>query len=183
MHTSQYIQSCILPHFVAGYAIHTRSTALPEGRGPPAPASAAESDRSVCRYEHPFTTALERLPGQYPAWMLQPRQPTPAQPLERWPCTHVDTPEALSELAAHLESVREFAVDLEHSDRYARTWTDRPDAWHCRCVIRLCEEHAWFALMLSTELHQTGPKCRARPHGGYWAYPAVDYLFGGPLQC
>lgn len=72
----------------------------------------------ACRYQHPFSTALEKLPGQYPQWMLQSPLPCVPGPVADQPFTFVDDAAALGELAAHLSTVREFAIDLEHSSRY-----------------------------------------------------------------
>lgn len=75
----------------------------------------------VCRYTHPFATVLDRLPGQYPAWMLEQPQPVPPLPFDSSPFTYVESTAALAEMVDDLSSVREFAVDLEHSDRCRAT--------------------------------------------------------------
>lgn len=82
--------------------------------------SAVKRALHVCRYSHPFAGLLERLPGMYPPWQLEPLTPRPPEALDAQPLTLVTTPADLQELAAHLDSVREVAVDLEHSDRCAR---------------------------------------------------------------
>lgn len=83
-----------------------------------------------CRYLHPFTTALEQLPGQYPSWIVQNPSLCVPEPIEEDSYVFVDNPAALADMAAHLSTVREFAVDLEHSSRYVYSvngcsWTER----------------------------------------------------------
>eukprot|EP00892_Ulva_mutabilis_P001711 jgi/Ulvmu1/11540/UM078_0030.1 len=73
--------------------------------------------RRLHRLRHPFASALETLPGKYPPWMLERPTPTPALPFDSSTFTYVDSTAALAEMADNLSSVREFAVDLEHSDR------------------------------------------------------------------
>jgi exosome complex exonuclease RRP6 len=50
--------------------------------------------------------------------MLQSPTPCAPNPIQDQSFTFVDNATGLSEMAAHLSSVREFAVDLEHSSRY-----------------------------------------------------------------
>lgn len=73
----------------------------------------------VCRYAHPFEDQLNALPQQYPTWQLVEPQPLPAPPMKESRAVYVDTVASLQALASELADVREFAVDLEHSDRYA----------------------------------------------------------------
>jgi hypothetical protein len=71
----------------------------------------------LCRYQHPFETLLTSLPSMYPEWLLQiPVSCTPP-PMKDQEYTLVDTPAALQELADYLCTVKEIAIDLEHSDR------------------------------------------------------------------
>jgi hypothetical protein len=72
---------------------------------------------SLSRYKHPFTAALDKLPSTYAPWLFQVPQPQVPKPLKEQACTYVETTGALQELTEHLSTVREFAVDLEHSDR------------------------------------------------------------------
>lgn len=71
----------------------------------------------LCRYTHPFATALDRLPSLYPGWMLDSSSPRPPSSMDTCPFVFVDSKASLAEMAEELSTVREFAVDLEHSDR------------------------------------------------------------------
>ena len=89
----------------------------------------------VCRYTHPFATALDRLPSLYPVWMLEPSSPRPPSSMDACPFVFVDSKASLAEMAEELSTVREFAVDLEHSDRYMLTAVSPPASpapgyWH-----------------------------------------------------
>ncbi|XP_028170386.1 exosome component 10 [Ostrinia furnacalis] len=65
-------------------------------------------------YEHPYKVELELY--QPPSWLLEPEPEAPAfpPPPEDTRLTLVETAEQLDRLVAHLGSVRELAVDLEH---------------------------------------------------------------------
>lgn len=56
----------------------------------------------------------------YPPWMLEMPAPQLPAPLDKSGFDFIDSTSSLAELAEALSSVREFAVDLEHSDRCVR---------------------------------------------------------------
>jgi hypothetical protein len=84
---------------------------------PSKPVASADQFRWGCRYPHPLAAALDALPGQYPMWQQSEPSPCPPPSLDSHPPVYIDTLEGLQELADCLATVREFAVDLEHSDR------------------------------------------------------------------
>jgi hypothetical protein len=79
---------------------------------------AARQTALLCRYPHPFGRTLDRLPSCYNAWQLEAAEPEPPVSIDSQPLEFVRDQKLLQEVAEHLDTVKEFAVDLEHSDRY-----------------------------------------------------------------
>ncbi|CAK9031818.1 Exosome component 10 (Autoantigen PM/Scl 2) (P100 polymyositis-scleroderma overlap syndrome-associated autoantigen) (Polymyositis/scleroderma autoantigen 100 kDa) (PM/Scl-100) (Polymyositis/scleroderma autoantigen 2) [Durusdinium trenchii] len=81
--------------------------------------SGVEQVAAVPRYEHPYEAEVRAALQSPPAWLLEaPSQVVPVEPLDKVPCTWVDTAEGLKAMCDHLETQHEIAVDLEnHSYR------------------------------------------------------------------
>lgn len=63
-------------------------------------------------YEHPYTREIEQF--QVDSELLEPRDPIEPMSINNSPIIMVETIEELESMCTHIESQREFAVDVEH---------------------------------------------------------------------